>query len=142
VTVSFLSVVALALFEADTMMARRKPMIPEPTASRGLMYHLVIVRPAPAGQFTAQPLGVPEIRVVAPSPKEAVEQVQQALKEWVGSLYWVPVELPSPKGHAVHDEAGHAKDDPEFQTYLEEIRRYRQEVDERECSASSSTPTT
>src|SRR5438132_862275 len=54
------------------MMARRKRMIPEPTASHGLMYHLVIVRPEPAGQFTAQPFGGPEFRVFAPSPKEAV----------------------------------------------------------------------
>jgi hypothetical protein len=112
-------------------------MNPEPTESRDLMYHLVIVRPEPAGQFTAQPLGVPEIRVVAASPEQAVAQVQ---KEWVGSLYWVPVELPHPQ--RVHEGAGHAKNDPDFETYLEEIRRYRQEVDERECSASSSTPIT
>jgi hypothetical protein len=114
----------------------------EPLTSRELMYHLIIVRPEPPGQFTAQPLGVPEIRAVAASPKEAIEQVQQALKEWVGSLYWAPIELPETKIHAVHPDAGHAKDDPDFETYLEEIRRYRREVDERECSASSSTPTT
>jgi hypothetical protein len=114
----------------------------EPTTTPTLMYHLVIVRPEPPGHFTAQPLGVPEIRVVAASPKDAVEQVQRALKEWVGSLYWVPVELPSPNRQTAHQGAGHAKDDPEFETYLEEIRRYRQEVDERECSASSSTQAT
>jgi hypothetical protein len=108
--------------------------------SRDLMYHLVVVRPEPPGQFTAQPLGVPEIRVVAASAEQAVAQAQQALKEWLGSLYWVPVELPPPRG--VHQGAGHAKDDPDFETYLEEIRRHRQEVEERECSDSSSTPTT
>jgi hypothetical protein len=45
---------------------------------------------------------------------------------------------------------GHARDDPGFEEYLEEIRRFRQEVDDRarhemgegECSDSSSTPTT
>ncbi len=114
----------------------------EPTASPRMLYHLVIVRPEPEGQFAAQPLGVPEIRVVAATAKEAVEQVQRALKDWVGSLYWVPVELPEPGSHPVHEGAGHAKDDPDFETYVEEIHRYRQEVDERECSASSSTPTT
>lgn len=41
---------------------------------------------------------------------------------------------------AVHPGAGHAKDDPDFETYLEEIRRDHREVDERECSASSSRP--
>lgn len=116
-------------------------MNPEPAASADMMYHLVIVRPEPAGQFTAQPLGVPELRVVAASAQEAVEQVQRALKDWIGSLYWVPVELPNPKSHPVHEGAGHAKEDPDFETYLKEIQRYRQEVDERECSLSASTPT-
>ena len=44
-------------------------MSPKPIGARDLMYHLVIVRPEPAGQFTAQPLGVPEIRVVSGSPE-------------------------------------------------------------------------
>jgi hypothetical protein len=117
-------------------------MSPEPIDSRNLMYHLVSVRPEPEGRFTAQPLGVPEIRVVAASAEQAVAQVQRALKEWVGSLYWVPVELPHPQRCPVHEGAGHAKNDPDFETYLEEIRRYRQEVDKGECSASSSTPIT
>jgi hypothetical protein len=46
--------------------------------------------------------------------------------------------------------AGHAKDDPEFEEYLEEIRKYREEVDRREgryvgpdeCSDTALTPTT
>jgi hypothetical protein len=117
-------------------------MNPEHVDARDRLYHLVIVRPEPAGQFTAQPLGVPEIRFVADSPEQAVAKVQQALKEWVGSVYWVPVELPPRQSAPVHEAAGHAKNDPDFDAYLEEIRRYRQEVDERECSDSSSTPTT
>jgi hypothetical protein len=114
-------------------------MSPKPIGTRDLMHYLVIVRPEPAGQFTAQPLGVPEIRVVSSSPEEAIAQVQQALKEWVGSVYWVPVELPPPQSGPVHEGAGHAKDDPDFEVYLEEIQRFRQDVDERECSGSSST---
>jgi hypothetical protein len=54
----------------------------EPIDARDWMYHMVIVRPEPAGQFSAQPLGVPEIRVVAASVAQAVAQVQQALKDW------------------------------------------------------------
>jgi hypothetical protein len=111
-------------------------------ASHGLMYHLIIVRPEPPGRFTAQPLGVPEIRAVAATEKEAVEQARRALADWVGSLHWVPVPVPPPQGLSWLQWAGHAKDDPDFEAYLEEIRRYRQEVEGRECSASSSTPTT
>ena len=36
----------------------------------------------------------------------------------------------------------YTRDDPDFDLYLDEIQRYRREVDERECSGSSSTPTT
>ena len=105
-----------------------------------LQSHPVVVRPEPPGQFTAQPLGVPEIHVVAPTELEAVEKARQALAEWAGALYGVPVagpqEAPLPAG------AGHAKDDPDFDVYLDEIRRYRQEVEDRECPNSSSTPIT
>jgi hypothetical protein len=54
----------------------------------------------------------------------------------------VPVELPPPQSAPVQERAGHAKDEPDFEVYLEEIQQFRQEVDERECSDSSSTPTT
>jgi hypothetical protein len=106
------------------------------------MYHLIIVRPEPPGQFTAQPLGVPEIRAVAATEKEAVEQARRALADWVGSLHWVSVPVPPPQSQPWLPGAGHARDDPDFEAYLEEIRRYRQEVEDRECPASSSTPTT
>lgn len=98
-------------------------------------YHPVIVRPGAEGQFTAEPLGAPELRVVAGSPQEALAKVQQALPAWPGALHWVPV-------GGVPPAAGHAKDDPEFAAYLEEIERYRREVESRECPNSSSTPTT
>jgi len=106
------------------------------------MYHLIIVRPEPTGRFTAQPLGVPEIRVEATTEAEAVEQARQALSQWPGSLHWVRVEVPQANGSPLHAGAGHAKDDPDFDAYLEEIQHYRQQVEQRECSSSSSTPTT
>lgn len=117
-------------------------MSSQPAPSYGLMYHLVIVRPEPPGQFTAQPLGVPEIRVVAPTAQEAVEQARKALTEWVGALHWVPVQVPLPQDHPWQQVAGHAKEDPDFNLYLEEIQRSRLEAEERECSDSSSTPIT
>ena len=45
--------------------------------------------------------------------------------------------MPPPQSTPVHVGAGHAKDDPDFEIYFEEIQRFRQEVDERECSGSS-----
>jgi hypothetical protein len=99
----------------------------QPALSYGLMYHLVIVRPEPPGQFTAQPLGVPEIRVVAPTAHEAVEQARKALTQWLGSLHWVPVQVPLPQDHPWQQVAGHAKEDPEFELYLEEMAGAREE---------------
>jgi hypothetical protein len=110
-------------------------MPPKPESLSPLTHHPVIVRPEPPGQFTAEPLGVPELRAVAATAAEALRQVQQALTTWPGALHWVPL-APVPAA------AGHAKDDPDFDQYLDEIERYRREAEARECSSSSSTPTT
>jgi hypothetical protein len=113
---------------------------PSAPAHRGA-YYPVLVRPDAPGRFVAQPLGVPELRAEAASALEAVEEVRRLLAGWPGALYWVPVEGLAP-ANPLAELAGHARDDPDFEAYLEAIRRYRQEVDARECSSSSSTPTT
>jgi hypothetical protein len=100
----------------------------------------IIVRPEPTGQFSAEPAGAPEIHVVAPTVDQAVAQVQQALAAWPGTVYWIPG--PPAGASALPPAAGHAKDDPAHDQYLEEIERYRREVEARECSSSSTTPTT
>lgn len=105
-------------------------------------YHLFVVRPEPPGRFTAQPLGVPEVARVADTAEEAVEQARQALEQWGGSLRWAAVRISPPAGPSFLDLAGHARDDPDFDAYLEEIQRGRREADQRECSDTSSTPTT
>jgi hypothetical protein len=107
-------------------------------------YHPVIVRPEPPGRFTAVSVGVPEIRAEANTVEEALECVRAELAAWPGSLYWVPLTTTPPPApaHPALAWAGHAKDDPDFDLYLEEIRRGREEADQRECSDISSTPTT
>src|SRR5262245_45452489 len=107
---------------------------PEPTAS--VTYYPVLVRPEPAGKFTAEPVGIPELRAVADSADGAVQRVRLALLNWPGSPRWVPVPSAVPSASERDKWAGHAKDDPDHEAYLEEIRRYRQEVDEREHSAA------
>lgn len=103
------------------------------------MQHLVFVRESD-GQFTAQALGIPEIKATAATQDEAIQAVRESLMAWLSSGQIVPVDVPN--GNPLLQWFGHAKDDPDFDLYCEEIRRYRQEVDERECSDSSSTPTT
>lgn len=55
-----------------------------------------------------------------------------------------------PRQNPLMKFAGHLKDDPDFDLYVEEIRKFREEADRRdgrvweteECSDTSSTPTT
>lgn len=102
----------------------------------------VIVSTGPDGRFIAVPAGVPEVHAEGDTREEAVEQVRAKLAAWGGWLYWVPVAAPPPAAHPALRWAGHARDDPDFDVYLEEIRRAREEADRRECSDTSSTPTT
>jgi hypothetical protein len=99
--------------------------------------HLIVIRPVENGQFSAEPIGIPEIHVTAPTAQAALEEVRQKLSNWPGQVHWV---------HAVSSSvppgAGHARNDPDHQAYLDEIERYRREVEARECPSSSSIPTT
>jgi predicted RNase H-like HicB family nuclease len=116
-------------------------MTAQPLSSPLIAHYPVLVRPEPVGQFTAQPLGLPDIQAVAASEQEALELVQQALARHAGSLHWVPV-ASAVGTSAVPPAAGHAKDDPDHDQYLEEIQRFRHEAEARACSSSSSTPIT
>jgi hypothetical protein len=109
---------------------------------------LVRVLQEPDGQFTARLLGEPDLSTTAGTPEEAVERLQARLQEEVNMGRLFAIELP-PR-NPVMQWAGHAKDDPEWEEYLEEIRKFREEVDRREgrylgadeCSDTSLTPTT
>jgi hypothetical protein len=100
------------------------------------------------GRFTAHVLGEPDLSATSATPEEAVELLRARLQEEVNWGRLLAIELP--KQNPVLQFAGHAKDDPEFEEYLEEIRKYREEVDRREgrfldsdeCSDTSLTPTT
>src|SRR5206468_2844810 len=94
-------------------------------------------------QFTAEVVGLPELRVTADTREAAIEQVQAMLDQRLTSGELI---LVSPTGNGEvlqsrHRFAGHAKDDPDFDHYLEEIRRFREQADQQQCSNSSSTPT-
>jgi hypothetical protein len=108
----------------------------------------VVVRPEPPGQHTAHLLGLPEVSATAATREEALHQVQRMLAEWLTSGQLVPLELT--QDNPWMKWFGWAKQDPDFDLYREEIRRGREqedqqffkEMDERECSNSSSTPIT
>jgi hypothetical protein len=109
---------------------------------------LVFVRPEPPGQYTAQMVGLPEIRATAATREEAIERVRDALQKEVAAGNLVPIQVP--QENPLHQWFGRADpNDPNEQAYLKELARFRQEDLERtlresgqECSNSSSTPTT
>lgn len=112
---------------------------------------LIVVRPEPPGQYTAQAVGLPEIRVTAADREEAIEQVQVTLRQWLaeGRLVVFPVPPPKPwlPGFGQVDP-----NNPLEQEFLQDLARFRQEdlertlreyeQEDRECSDTSSTPTT
>jgi hypothetical protein len=58
------------------------------------MWQLVVVRPEPSGQYTAQVVGIPEVRATAATEEEAIEQTRQTLAEWLKTARWVQVPVP------------------------------------------------
>jgi hypothetical protein len=105
-------------------------MLPSQTVSNESLHHWIVVRAAPAGQFTAQLLGLPELQATAASREEAIEQVRAYLGEWINAGQLVTIEVPA--ANSLMKWFGWAKDDPEYGLFLEEIRRYREDVDQRQ----------
>ena len=123
-------------------------MNPEAAHAQVFPSCLVQVCPGPAGSFTARLVGLSDLHVTAPTREEAVEQLRILLRQHLdsGSLQAITV----PQENSLMRWFGHAKDDPDFADYLDEIRKFREEVDRPaadhsgsdECSSTSSTPTT
>jgi hypothetical protein len=123
-------------------------MQPPNTPRNGSWQHWVVVRPEPPGQFTAQVVGLPELRASAGTREEALQQVRALLSEWLSSGQLVSIEMP--RENPLLQFQGHLDPaDPLEQEYLDELARLHREDLERtlreydpECSDSSSTPTT
>ena len=77
--------------------------------------------------YIAQAVAVPEVRAVAGSEEEAVEQVRASLTQWLASAKLVSVDVPLPNGRNPWlDSFGRSAQDPDFDEYLQEIQRARQ----------------
>jgi hypothetical protein len=117
-------------------------------SSTSVSSFLIEVRAEPAGRFTAQLIGAADLHATAATREEAMDELRALLRQRLdsGSLVWLEV----PRENPLMRWFGHAKDDPTFPEYLEEIRKFREEMDRRddtgsgssECSDTSLTPTT
>ncbi|MBI1914158.1 MAG: hypothetical protein HYS12_05390 [Planctomycetes bacterium] len=117
--------------------------IPQSVSPFPVAYLIRVTAPSP-GQFIAEAVGLPGLCATADTREAAIEQVWTMLDQRLASGELV---LVTPNGSIGTLQprrrfAGHAKDDPDFDQYLEEIRRFREEADQQQCSNSSSTPTT
>ena len=118
------------------------------TIRTGSVQHWVVVRPEPAGNFTAQVVGLPELVATAATREEAIEQVRALLRDWVMAGRLVSVEVPVT--NPLLEFTGHTDPNhPIEREFLKELARLKQEDLEQtlreydqECSSSSSTPTT
>ena len=90
------------------------------------MNYPVIVRAETAYKYVAQPLGIPEVKVVAATEAEAIAQVTDALGQWLATAKVVQVAVPGEgRGNPWHDAFGRSATDPDFDEFLEELQRLR-----------------
>jgi predicted RNase H-like HicB family nuclease len=91
------------------------------------MLPLVLLRVEPAGQVTAQLVGLPEVQATAATREEALDRVRELLDDWLtsGRLALLEARGENPW----RSFAGWAKNDPEYGEFLEELNRYRQDLD-------------
>jgi hypothetical protein len=123
-------------------------MPPPNTMPNGNIQQWIVGRSEASGQFTAQVVGVPELRATAATRAEAIEQIRTMIRDWLasGQLMSIEVSCPNPVLHF----PGHLDpNDPLEQEFIEELARQRREdleqtlrEDGQECPNSSSTPTT
>ncbi len=97
------------------------PMVLSPSSC------LILVRPEPQGFFSAQLVGLSDHRATATSREAAVEQLRTILQECIDSGQLRAVEMPT-KPHLMK-WFGHAREDPNFADYVDEVRRFRTEID-------------
>lgn len=91
---------------------------------------LIRILEEPEGRFTAELLGAPDLQATGATREEAVEQLRALLQVQVNEGQILAIELP--QINPILLGFGYAKDDPDFDLDLEEIRKFREEMDRRE----------
>ena len=85
-----------------------------------------MIRVESAHQYVAQPLGIPEVKVVAATEAEAIAQVTEALGHWLAAAKVIHVTIPGKEtGNPWLDAFGCSATDPDFPEFLEELQRLR-----------------
>jgi predicted RNase H-like HicB family nuclease len=86
------------------------------------MNYPVIIRAESAHQYVAEPLGIPEVKVVAATEAEAIAQVTEALGRWLAAAKVVQVTVPGKEpGNPWLVAFGRSSTDPDFPEFLAEL---------------------
>lgn len=94
--------------------------------SKVTMNYPVMVKRSSDREYTAEPLGKPELKTAASTEAEALAQAEKALEEWMSSGKIVGVEVSGTvNGNPWLDAWGRSADDPDFDEYLAEIEKAR-----------------
>ncbi len=86
----------------------------------------ILIEQTADGQSSATVLELPDCKVVAITPEEAMNQVQVRLTERLATAQIVSIEIPAPQSQNPWIEfAGIFKDDPDFAEIAQAIREER-----------------
>lgn len=90
------------------------------------MQYPVIVRTTATNHYEVEPMGIPELRMVATTEEDGLEKVTQALEKWFTSAKVVQVEVPvDQSSNPWLDAFGRSANDPDFHDLVQEISRSR-----------------
>ena len=87
---------------------------------------LVVVRAEGPDRFTAQPVGIPDLKAEAATEAEAVAELNRSLARWFAAAKLVRLDVAVPGGdNPWLDAFGRSADDPDFADFIAEIERAR-----------------
>ena len=99
------------------------------------MQYQVLVQNMPDGLFSAFVIGIPDTVVEGATLEEVLNRAKTLLKERlaVARLFTIEVEEPpAGVGNPWLETHGVLRDDPTFDDWVEEIAKYRREIDAEE----------
>ena len=96
------------------------------------MQYPIVIRAKSTGLYTAEPVGLSELRVEAATEPAALEEVEKVLKGWLGSAAkLIHLDLAdNERGNPWLETYGRSADDPLFDAFLEEMAKARMEADQ------------
>jgi hypothetical protein len=133
------------------MMIAEEDAVMQPQTNANVA-QLVLVRPEPPGQYTAQLVGLPELCATAATRNEALRQVDLKISEWLKSGQLAVIQAPMVSNPSMDWSGRIDPNDTLEKEFLDELARMKQEdleetlranaAEDAKCSSSSSTPTT